>query len=139
MLCRYVWVGAGNKFVQYAQLNPLYRIIGHILPQVNLFPIGGRHFILWPAWVCLLLIQNSSQCSNSKCRGTSHHYCNFQSSNCTEGSQFDIIMHLITVMPHPTRLVVGRGYERDLTSAACPLGGAFALHGELLLYIGTFV
>ena len=45
----------------------------------------------------------------------------------------------ITVMPHPPRLVVSRDYEGDLTSAACPLGGAFALYGELLLYIRTFV
>ena len=45
----------------------------------------------------------------------------------------------ITVMPHPPRLVVGRDYEVDLTSAACLLGGVFALCGEFLLYICTFV
>ena len=45
----------------------------------------------------------------------------------------------ITVMPHPPRLVVGRDYEGGLTSAACPLGGAFGLYGELSLYIHTFV
>ena len=28
---------------------------------------------------------------------------------------------------------------KGLTPAACPLGGAFALYGELLLYIRTFV
>ena len=33
-------------------------------------------------------------------------------------------------MPHPPRLVVGRDFEGDLTSATCPLGGAFALYGE---------
>ena len=42
-------------------------------------------------------------------------------------------------MPHPPRLVVGRDYEGDLTSTACPLGGAFALYEELLLYIHTLV
>ena len=105
-----VWMGGCglNKsvlFVCYipSQFNPLYRFIGHILPQFNLLPTGGRHFILW---VCLLLLvgrwlmfelwsipadtvvqQNSSQASNNKRRGTSHHSCNFQSSNCTAGSR----------------------------------------------------
>ena len=39
--------------VYTSQLNALYRIIGHILPQFNLLPTSGRHFILW---VCLLLL-----------------------------------------------------------------------------------
>ena len=37
----------------------------------------------------------------------------------------------ITVIPHPPRLVVGRYYEGDLTSAACPLERAFALYDRL--------
>ena len=37
------------------------------------------------------------------------------------------------------RLVVGGDYEGGLTPVACPLVGAFALYGELLLYIHTFV
>ena len=37
----------------------------------------------------------------------------------------------ITVIPHPPWLVVGRDYEGDLTSAAWPLGVAFALYEEL--------
>ena len=46
-----------------------------------------------------------------------------------------LLLAPITVVPHPPRLVVGRDYEGDLTLAACPLGRAFALYGELLLYI----
>ena len=42
-------------------------------------------------------------------------------------------------MPYPPRLAVGGDYERGLTLAACPLGGANAIYGELLLYICTFV
>ena len=45
----------------------------------------------------------------------------------------------ITVMPHcyapPSQ--VGGGWGLCLTPAACPLEGAFALYGELLLYVGT--
>ena len=45
----------------------------------------------------------------------------------------------ITVMPHPPRLMVGGDFEGRLTPAACPLGGAFALHGGFLLHIHTYV
>jgi len=111
-----VWGGGGvlnklvlNRSIWYisSQLNPLYRIIGHVLPQFNLVSTDGRHFILW---FCLLLLvggwlrfklcwsvlantviqQNSNQGSNNECRSTSHHYCNFQSSNCAVASWHDI-------------------------------------------------
>lgn len=36
-------------------------------------------------------------------------------------------------------LVGGVDYEGGFTPAACPLGWAFPLYGELLLYIHTFM
>ena len=53
----------------------------------------------------------------------------------TQPGRYEATNAPITVVPHPPRLVVGRDYERDLTLAAWPLAGAFALYGELFLYI----
>ena len=48
-------------------------------------------------------------------------------------------MRHITVMPHPPWFVVCGNYQRSLTLAICLLGGAFALYGEFLLHMHTFV
>ena len=45
---------------------------------------------------------------------------------------------LITVMPHPPKLMVGRGFEGGLTPAAYPIAGAFVLYVGYLLRIHTF-
>ena len=92
-----------------SQFNLLHGSIGQVLLLVYLLLLTDglcRHLLR--RWYCLLLHvwgyfgalwsvlgnavvqQDSSQDTNSKCGGASHHYCNPHSTTCTAGGLCDV-------------------------------------------------